>query len=163
MSEVSSSSIPACSALPRSLLDRRVLTDPLPNPVELLDPRWKEQKAKADARSASTNLRAVDAANNVKRLASQRGDVFDPNLGPADGGSLPDAKRARNDLGPQQPQRPLMMPAPPATLPPGAVGGLPQQQPINVEEQIKAIHQRFAAAAGQHGHPGGDEGRAPGT
>ncbi|EEQ35281.1 splicing factor 3a [Microsporum canis CBS 113480] len=52
--------------------------------IELQDPRWKEQRAKAEARFASTNLSTADVANNLKRLASQRSDVFDPVLsGPA--------------------------------------------------------------------------------
>lgn len=45
--------------------------------IELLDPRWREQKAKADARHSTTNLSAADVSNNLKRLASQRTDVFD--------------------------------------------------------------------------------------
>lgn len=35
--------------------------------VELLDPRWKEQKAKADQRYTSTSFSHVDVANNLKR------------------------------------------------------------------------------------------------
>lgn len=46
--------------------------------IELLDPRWKEQRAKADARYATTNLSVDDARDSIKRLASQRSDVFDP-------------------------------------------------------------------------------------
>jgi len=49
--------------------------------IEMLDPRWKEQRAKADARYATTNLSTADVANNLKRLASQRTDVFDPTTG----------------------------------------------------------------------------------
>ncbi|KAB8290544.1 hypothetical protein EYC80_010969 [Monilinia laxa] len=45
--------------------------------IELLDPRWKEQKAKAESRYATTNLSTQDVANNLKRLASQRSDIFD--------------------------------------------------------------------------------------
>ncbi|KAF2192487.1 splicing factor 3a [Zopfia rhizophila CBS 207.26] len=45
--------------------------------IELLDPRWKEMRDKADSRYATTNLSTVDVANNLKRLASQRDDVFD--------------------------------------------------------------------------------------
>ena len=45
--------------------------------VELLDPRWKEQRAKAESRSATTNLSTVDVVNNLKRFASQRSDVFE--------------------------------------------------------------------------------------
>ncbi|KAL2198809.1 Pre-mRNA splicing factor PRP21 like protein-domain-containing protein [Corynascus similis CBS 632.67] len=51
--------------------------------IELLDPRWKEQKAKAEARYATTNLSTADVANNLKRLASQRSDVFDTTTGQA--------------------------------------------------------------------------------
>jgi splicing factor 3A subunit 1 len=49
--------------------------------VELLDPQWRQQKAKSDARYATTNLSTSDVANNLKRLASQRTDVFDPVTG----------------------------------------------------------------------------------
>lgn len=45
--------------------------------IEMLDPRWKEQREKADSRAAHTNLITTDVANNLKRLASQRSDVFD--------------------------------------------------------------------------------------
>jgi hypothetical protein len=51
--------------------------------VELLDPRWKEQKAKAETRYATTNISHAEVANNLKRFASQRGDVFDPVTGQA--------------------------------------------------------------------------------
>ncbi|KZZ86669.1 pre-mRNA splicing factor [Ascosphaera apis ARSEF 7405] len=49
--------------------------------IELQDPRWREQRAKAEARSATTNLSTNEVVNNLKRLASQRTDVFDPSLG----------------------------------------------------------------------------------
>lgn len=45
--------------------------------VEMLDPRWKEQRDKAESRAAHSNLITTDVANNLKRLASQRSDVFD--------------------------------------------------------------------------------------
>ena len=47
--------------------------------VELLDPRWKEQRAKADSRFASTNLGGTDVAANLKRLRARTGgDTSDP-------------------------------------------------------------------------------------
>ncbi|KAG8534262.1 uncharacterized protein KY384_001106 [Bacidia gigantensis] len=46
--------------------------------IELLDPRWKEQRQKAESRATTTNLSTSDVAANLKRLASQRSDVFDP-------------------------------------------------------------------------------------
>ena len=45
--------------------------------VELLDPRWKEQRQKAESRATTTNLSVNDVAANLKRLTSQRSDVFD--------------------------------------------------------------------------------------
>jgi splicing factor 3A subunit 1 len=47
--------------------------------IELLDPRWKEQRAKADSRFASTNLGGTDVAANLKRLRARTGgDLSDP-------------------------------------------------------------------------------------
>jgi splicing factor 3A subunit 1 len=39
--------------------------------IELLDPKWKEQKALAEKRQMATNLATVDVARNVKRLAER--------------------------------------------------------------------------------------------
>ncbi|PQE15216.1 hypothetical protein CJF32_00007844 [Rutstroemia sp. NJR-2017a WRK4] len=99
--------------------------------IELLDPRWKEQKAKAESRYATTNLSTQDVANNLKRLASQRSDIFDGVTGQPlseeeqarrkkaangyDGTPLEKADRARFEM----------------------------MQNVNVEEQIRAIHQKF--------------------
>ncbi|KAF4119884.1 splicing factor 3A subunit 1 [Geosmithia morbida] len=101
--------------------------------VELLDPSWKEQKAKADTRYAASNISRADVANNLKRLASQRSDVFDPTTGQAiTEDELARRKRAAlqsydgNPDGKGQGQ--------------GQTG---QMQSYNVEEQIRAIHQRF--------------------
>lgn len=100
--------------------------------VELLDPSWKEQRAKADARHAHTNIANVDVASNLKRLASQRSDVFDPVTGQA----LSEdelARRKKVALNSYD----------------GATDARTQAQPghmsnVNVEEQIRAIHQKFA-------------------
>lgn len=46
--------------------------------IELLDPKWKEQKALAEKRQMATNLGGADVARNVKRLA-ERGREEDPN------------------------------------------------------------------------------------
>jgi splicing factor 3A subunit 1 len=100
--------------------------------VELLDPRWKEQKAKADARFATTNLSTADVANNLKRLASQRSDVFDGVTGqPVSEEELARRKRVAinsfdgNPEGKSQPH-------------------INQLQSHNVNEQIRAIHQKYA-------------------
>ena len=46
--------------------------------IELLDPKWKEQKAIAEKRQMATNLGGADVARNVKRLA-ERGREDDAN------------------------------------------------------------------------------------
>lgn len=96
-----------------------------------MDPSWKEQKAKADARYATTNSQA-DVANNLKRLASKRSDVFDPVTGQAiSEEELARSKRAAihsfdgNPDGKSQ-------------------AHMNHMQSVNVEEQIRTIHQRFA-------------------
>lgn len=53
--------------------------------IELLDPQWREQSRKDQQRSSTTNLSTQDVAANLKRLASQRSDVFDPVTGRAVG------------------------------------------------------------------------------
>ena len=95
----------------------------------MLDPSWKEQKAKADARYAASNLSHVDVANNLKRLASQRSDVFDPITGE----SLTEEEILRRKRAAVH-----------------SFDGNPDKTPshlnhnVNVEEQIRAIHQKFA-------------------
>lgn len=67
---------------------------------ELHDPRWKEQRAKEEARYATTNLALNEAPKNLKRLASQRTDVFDPALGhPAPQETEEEARRKRVAMG----------------------------------------------------------------
>lgn len=107
--------------------------------IELLDPRWKEQRAKAESRSATTNLSTVDVVNNLKRLASQRSDVFDSSLAPAD--SEEEARRKRMAMGGASPDGPL---PPGVSAPPGPTvgpGGTPNPQNMNIEDQLRHIHQ----------------------
>lgn len=101
--------------------------------IELLDPRWKEQRAKAESRSATTNLSTADVVNNLKRLASQRSDVFDSTAVPMSGESEEESRRKRQAIagphgydgaGPPGPMPPGAMPpgsAPPGHWAPGAV------------------------------------------
>ncbi|KAM0572120.1 hypothetical protein ACHAO2_007817 [Verticillium nonalfalfae] len=95
--------------------------------IELLDPRWKDQKAKADARYATTNLSTADVANNLKRLASQRSDVFDGITGQP----LSEEEQARRKKaavhGVENPNM-----------------GPNHMQGLNVNDQIRAIHQKFS-------------------
>ncbi|EGS22682.1 putative pre-mRNA splicing factor [Thermochaetoides thermophila DSM 1495] len=95
--------------------------------IELLDPRWKEQKAKAEARYATTNLSTVDVANNLKRLASQRSDVFDTSTGQTVSEEEL-ARRKKVALGTAD----------------NTPDGRSQMQTFNLDEQIRAIHQKFA-------------------
>lgn len=101
--------------------------------VELLDPRWKEQKAKADARYATTNLNTADVANNLKRLASQRSDVFDGVTGQPVLSDEEAARRKRAAINSYDGN--------PETK---SQAQISQLQNVNVEEQIRAIHQKFA-------------------
>ncbi len=98
--------------------------------VELLDPRWKEQRAKAESRYATTNLWNNDAASNLKRLASQRSDLFDGVTGqPLSEEELARRKKAATSYDGNPESKDAVR--------------LGQMQNVNVEEQIRAIHQKF--------------------
>lgn len=99
--------------------------------IEMLDPRWKEQRARHESRYATSNLVQADAANNLKRFASQRSDLFDG----VTGQPITEEEQARRKR---------------AAL--NSYDGVPesrsqqhtaQMQNTNVEEQIRAIHQKF--------------------
>ncbi|GIJ87280.1 splicing factor 3a, subunit 1 [Aspergillus pseudoviridinutans] len=104
--------------------------------IELLDPRWKEQRAKAESRSATTNLSTADVVNNLKRLASQRSDVFDSSLTAAMDPEEEEARKKR--MAYENP--PGAGPTPPMV---GPAGGPPNPQSLNIEEQIRQIHERY--------------------
>ncbi|TVY57957.1 Pre-mRNA-splicing factor, partial [Lachnellula cervina] len=98
--------------------------------IELLDPRWKEQKAKADSRYSTTNLSTQDVANNLKRLASQRSDLFDGVTGqPVSEEEQARRKRAEKSYDGTPVEK--------------GDQRLNMMQNVNVEEQIRAIHQKF--------------------
>ncbi|KAM3545494.1 hypothetical protein ARSEF1564_001656 [Beauveria bassiana] len=106
--------------------------------IELLDPRWKEQKSKADARHAPSNMSQVDVANNLKRLASQRSDVFDPVTGQAvSEDELARRKKAAINSFDGNPEG-------------QSQAHMSHLQGMNVEEQIRAIHQKFADKNGAY-------------
>ncbi|KAI9754021.1 MAG: hypothetical protein M4579_004897 [Chaenotheca gracillima] len=122
--------------------------------IELLDPRWKAQRALAESRSSTSNLSTSDVAANLKRLASQRSDVFDAVTGqPISEEEAARRKRAAlssydgvpvseggGGAAAQQQQQGG-----------GAAGaGMREaQQAANVEEQIRAIHQKWGGNAGR--------------
>ncbi|KAL3956982.1 hypothetical protein ACCO45_009828 [Purpureocillium lilacinum] len=100
--------------------------------IELLDPHWKEQKARAEARYAHANVSHADVANNLKRLASQRSDVFDPVTGQAiSEDELARRKKAAMNSFDGNPEG-------------KSQAHMDHLQSFNVEEQIRAIHQKFA-------------------
>ncbi|KAK2612601.1 SF3a splicing factor complex subunit [Conoideocrella luteorostrata] len=97
--------------------------------IELLDPRWKEQKAAAESRYSAT-ITGSEIAQNLKRLASQRNDLVDPATGQvASEEELARVKRAALN---------------PAEVQPDSRTQAMNPQTVNVEEQIRAIHQKFA-------------------
>lgn len=109
-SQVNTSICPNCKqAIPNEEMQEHMR-------IELLDPQWREQSRKDQQRSSTTNLSTQDVAANLKRLASQRMDVFDPVTG-----------RAKADEGGGGKARKVEGAG-------GAVGG--------VDEQIRRIHEK---------------------
>ncbi|KAI0447201.1 Pre-mRNA splicing factor PRP21 like protein-domain-containing protein [Xylaria telfairii] len=100
--------------------------------IELLDPQWKEQKAKAESRYATTNLSSIDVANNLKRLASARADIFDPITGQ----SVSEEEMAR--------RKRAAMNSFDGNLEGRSQAHINHMQSVNVDEQIARIHQKFA-------------------
>lgn len=112
------------------------LTLLFPFSVELLDPRWKEQRLKSDQRQSLTNLSTSDVAANLKRLRSQRSDVFEgPTTGPSTPavGASEDEQARKKRAGPNYNGQP------------GVDGrkDVERMQGLNIEEQIRQIHQKF--------------------
>lgn len=116
--------------------------------VELLDPRWKEQRAKADSRFASTNLGGTDVAANLKRLRARTGgDTSDP-VAEAAARVLENQeeeerrKRLKGMDGTYDAPGTTNYPTPTVDQqkkPPAPAG----QSQMSVQEQIKNIHQKF--------------------
>lgn len=95
----------------------------------MLDPRWKEQRLKSDLRQSTTNLSTSDVAANLKRLRSQRSDVFDGVTGQP---VISEEEAARRKKA--------------ATSYDGQLEkgkDLERMQGMNIEEQIRQIHQKF--------------------
>ncbi|KAI1178851.1 Pre-mRNA splicing factor PRP21 like protein-domain-containing protein [Nemania sp. FL0916] len=107
--------------------------------IELLDPQWKEQKAKAESRYATTNLSSIDVANNLKRFASARADIFDP----VTGQSITEEEMAR--------RKRAAINSFDGNLDGRSQAHINHMQSVNVDEQIARIHQKFAKDQAQ-GH-----------
>nr|POE48613.1 pre-mrna-splicing factor [Quercus suber] len=106
--------------------------------IEMLDPSWRDQARINQQRSATTNLSTQDVANNLKRLASQRSDVFDPVTGQALS-SEEAARRKRIELNSYDGV---------STMQPGGTvagngAGHDGTEPPDVQEQIRQLHQKF--------------------
>ncbi|KAK5109556.1 hypothetical protein LTR62_006907 [Meristemomyces frigidus] len=89
--------------------------------IEMLDPQWRDQNKINQQRSSTTNLSTEDVSRNLRRLASQRGDVFDARATVSGGVDEQEAKRQKL-LAESEEQ---------------------QQPPANVDEQIRNLHQRY--------------------
>lgn len=100
--------------------------------IELLDPQWKEQKAKAESRHATTNLSSIDVANNLKRFASARADIFDP----VTGQSITEEEMAR--------RKRAALNSFDGNLEGRSQAHINHMQSVSVDEQIARIHQKFA-------------------
>lgn len=108
--------------------------------IELLDPQWKEQKAKAESRYATTNLSSIDVANNLKRLASARADIFDP----VTGQSITEEEMAR--------RKRAALNSFDGNLDGRSQAHINHMQSVSVDEQIARIHQKFAKENQQQSH-----------
>lgn len=110
--------------------------------IELLDPRWKEQQAKAAARFSTTNLGGTDVAANLKRLRAKT----DGTGSGASGDAL--AEAAARVLGEQEEEerrkRMRMEGAPDVGGNYPGIGVQPYQPTTtNVQEQIRQIHNKY--------------------
>ncbi|KAH7563166.1 Pre-mRNA splicing factor PRP21 like protein-domain-containing protein [Bipolaris maydis] len=97
--------------------------------IELLDPRWKEQRDKAEARY-STTINTADVANNLKRFASQREDIYDG----ATGQSISAEEEAR--------RKKAAMSYDGQPDPAKDAARLSQMQSMNVQEQLRRIQEK---------------------
>lgn len=107
--------------------------------IEMLDPQWREQSRIAQQRSSTTNLSTADVANNLKRLASQRTDVFDQVTGQAIS-EEEQARRKRAEIQSYDGIAPVTTGAYGAQLPPGMAP--PGADRPDVQEQIRRLHEK---------------------
>ena len=110
--------------------------------IELLDPRWKEQQAKAASRFSTTNLGGTDVAANLKRLRAKT----DGSGAGGSGDAL--AEAAARVLGEQEEEerrkRMRMEGAPDVGGNYPGIGAQPYQQPpAHVQEQIRQIQSKY--------------------
>ncbi|KAH7079028.1 Pre-mRNA splicing factor PRP21 like protein-domain-containing protein [Paraphoma chrysanthemicola] len=97
--------------------------------IELLDPRWKEQRDKSEARY-STTINTADVATNLKRFASQREDIYDG----ATGMSISPEEEARRK------KAAISYDGQPD--PTKDAARMAQMQSMNVQEQLRRIQEK---------------------
>jgi splicing factor 3A subunit 1 len=103
--------------------------------IEMISPEYREQAARAAHRSSTTNLSTSEVANNLKRLASQRSDVFDGTGHAVDQEEA--ARRKRAEVGAYDGVSGMPSQA--------ALAGMaqPGEQSKDVQEQIRQLHQKY--------------------
>lgn len=107
--------------------------------IEMLDPQWRDQHRLAQQRSATTNLSTQDVASNLKRLASQRGDVFDPVTGAAVSAEEQE-RRKRVEVGSYDGQGP-----PGGSAGMGVQGhGQGEDRPGDVQGQVRRLYEKYS-------------------
>ncbi|KAH9826815.1 Pre-mRNA-splicing factor, partial [Teratosphaeria destructans] len=122
---------PNCGqAIPNDEIDQHIR-------IEMLDPRWRDQARINQQRSSTTNISTQDVANNLKRFASQRTDLFDAVTGQALSEEEQE-RRKRAELGAYDG----------VSAVPGQVGGVGfvGQGGVaaqNVQEQLAQLHQKY--------------------
>jgi splicing factor 3A subunit 1 len=104
--------------------------------IEMQSPEYREQAARAAHRSSTTNLSTGEVVNNLKRLASQRTDLFDPVSGAAVSEEEA-ARRKRAEVSAYDGVSGMPSQA--------ALAGMtqPGEQSKDVQEQIRQLHQKF--------------------
>jgi len=104
--------------------------------IEMQSPEYREQAARAAHRSSTTNLSTGEVVNNLKRLASQRTDLFDPVSGAAVSEEEA-ARRKRAEVSAYDGVSGMPSQA--------ALAGMtqPGEQSKDVQEQIRQLHQKY--------------------
>ena len=128
--------------------------------IEMLSPDWRDQYRVSQQRSSTTNLSTADVAANLKRLASQRSDVFDPSVHGGQGSAEEEEQERRRKVErraydgvsgvPNAAALGAMGPGGLGIQGPGGQSGGGQQpgkgggESVDVQEQIRLIREKAA-------------------
>ncbi|KAF2763869.1 Surp module [Teratosphaeria nubilosa] len=123
---------PNCGqAIPNDEIDQHIR-------IEMLDPRWRDQARINQQRSSTTIISTQDVANNLKRFASQRTDLFDAVTGQALSEEEQE-RRKRAELGAYDGVSAVSGQV-------GGGGGFVGQGGVgaqNLQEQVAQLHQKY--------------------